>query len=331
MSNYKVTVEEREIDGSIFWVCRHGIGDKAKDHFQIPISTGKPGNGGWTRDKYINKVKKDFPNWIITNSIIVPDVGERLTSTLEPKPSTVLHANHFDKHDEVLTPLETVDEDTGEVKDLGQDIDNIVKSFDDLKAEQDYLLLLENKYLAQDKLTFEEFVNIEHGDKPIEEYIRIAIEKHTVSTVKEKPEPVNSSKNKTMEKQSESTADAVKKVPTLLSRTVRVGASRVVQLALLPIHLGIVTAADVLMATDNLIARGEVAFLDKLGTLPEHCQMQDGTIVPMTRELARQGVLVQTRMIQNTIIVASVKPFGFVKDQFKALLTKPTVQKQAVA
>lgn len=285
MKQFKITIEERVVDGSTNWVCRHGVGEKAKYYMEMPKSTGKPGNEGWTRERYIKKVKKDNPNWLITNHILVPDKDQRVEKipTAEDieiaKSSAQLDASTFDAptdkevNDAKEIVMEAVDEDTGEIHDIGKEIDDEVKSFDAIGEDS--------------------------------------------KEAKENPEPVKSIKTEDMETNNESTAKAeVKSKPSLVSRTIRVGLGNLVTLTALPIHLGVITLGDVCYATGGLIAKGEVALQNKLGRLPETIELQDGSSIPMTRELAELAVLARTKGIQNNVKRIAVKPISYAKSQF---------------
>ena len=297
MKDYKVTIEETVIDGSIHWICRHGRGDTAKYTMAMEKSTGLPGNNGFTRSAYIKLVKKNHANYVITNHMIVPDIDQRVERPLTKEDidiakrgSNLVDKNIFDD----TKDMGKVDTTTGEVHETGKDIDEVVKSFDDLLATK----------LAKELAEKQD------------------------SKAKETPEPVNSVKTDDMETNNESTAKAeVKSKPSLVSRTIRTGLGNLVTLTVLPIHLGIITAGDLCYAGGGLIAKGEVKAQKLLGRLPETIELEDGSHIPMTTKLAELAVLARTKMIQDNVKRIAVKPISYAKDR----LSKRVVETEAQA
>lgn len=76
-----------------------------------------------------------------------------------------------------------------------------------------------------------------------------------------------------------------------------------------PLHFGLQSAADILQALADGVAVSEVYIIDKLGVLPTQIELEDGSFIPLTKELAQLSIKIRTKVLQNyaTMPVQAIK------------------------
>ena len=279
-----------------------------------------------TRKQYICLLKNTHEHYIITNEFpktevmetepvmvdnkafvaIVPEQGEGLRD--EPIEATpILDASTFDKLESsqeyipkdldfkaVCKSIDSAldypaDEETGEIKNLGQEVDEIVElNFNTNRTEE-----MKHSEAVQQ-------VTVETSTEQIP----------YTAKVEDSPQQANNTnplKTETMENKAETkTATATPQQPTVEAKKpnkiLRVGALGLgygVVSVTAPGHFIFKSAGDICYAIANGFATVEATAHMKLGILPEEVEFMDGTKLPITKDLVKLGINQRTIKAQG--------------------------------
>jgi hypothetical protein len=325
------------------------------------------------RKKYIKLLKKDFPQWIITNEFppveqstltttelidgepfvaIVPEQGEGLLNPPRFSETKVVDASIFGevteedkqnyvklidgKFNEAIKTLDSkldrpVDEETGVIENLGQELDQQVKEFIiEEPTINDIDLAYDKAVIMNDKLN-----RVLDAEKRA--IIQRDIERNKVAeatVIEDSPQQSSSNplKQKEMETKTsneqqapnQSTEQALPKQPHFLVKVGKLGLGFMVTSITGPGHFVFETIGDLSHFIAKGFAEGEVSAIGALGILPEIIKLKDGTILTLDKTVHRALIAQRTARYQGYATV----PFSWTKSVLsgKSAIPEPTVR-----